>query len=539
MVAGEGGAGAAPVSAESGITVEFAGDRDGRAPLTWGQRAIWHAIRRTAPNDHYFNIGRVLPLADRGRPATVADAVRALGALMERHEALRTRLELSADGQEASQQPAATSRLSDAEQRPTAIGPLSGEGQRPPATGRLSDAEQRPTATGRLSEAGQWLAATGRLPVTLARAQDPADAERTAQALVDRLSATRFAYASEWPVRAALVAVGGRVTHAVLVLCHLAADGHGAEVLVRDLRLLVRRGSAGRPPAATPLDLAREQHGDAGRRRGSAALAHWEAGYRAAPATMFPEPVAAPRTPRFWTGRIVSPALARAVAAVATAHRVSGSTVLLTAAAVLVAAGQGHRTAAVMPIVGNRTVAGHRDLVTTLSQDGLFVLDLAAAGTPEPSFTDLLPAAYRSALRSYRAAVYDPVAWDALGERMRTERGAEVHPYCCFNDMRLVERPAPPGPAPTAAELAELRGRTVFGFPATQERVACRYCLHITEEGDALAVSLTADTAYLPPETIRAHLYGIEELVVASAAGRTPLLTGLRELLETAGGVRA
>ncbi|PWS49430.1 non-ribosomal peptide synthetase condensation domain protein, partial [Streptomyces sp. ZEA17I] len=238
------------------------------------------------------------------------------------------------------------------------------------------------------------------------------------------------------------------------------------------------------------------------------------------------------------TGRIVSPALARAVAAVAAAHRVSGSTVLLTAAAVLVAAGQGHRTAAVMPIVGNRTSAAHRDLVTTLSQDGLFILDTGTDSgtgtTPDtPTFTDLLPTAYRAALRAYRAAVYDPAAWDALGVRLRTETGAEVHPYCCFNDMRLVERPAPPGPAPTAAELAELRGRTAFGFPATQERVACRYCLHITEEGDALAVSLTADTAYLPPETVRAHLYGIEELIVAAASGRSLPLTGVRELLET------
>ncbi len=216
---------------------------------------------------------------------------------------------------------------------------------------------------------------------------------------------------------------------------------------------------------------------------------------------------------------------------------------LLTAAAVLVAAGQGHRTAAVMPIVGNRTSTAHRDLVTTLSQDGLFILDTGTAtGTTQgtPTFTDLLPTAYRAALRAYRAAVYDPAEWDALGERLRTETGAEVHPYCCFNDMRLVERPAPPGPAPTAAGLAELRGRTAFGFPATQERVACRYCLHITEEGDALAVSLTADTAYLPPETIRAHLYGIEELIVAAASGRSRPLTGVRELLEaTAEEVRA
>ncbi|MFJ3327122.1 condensation domain-containing protein [Streptomyces griseus] len=478
--------------------VSFRGERSGTAPLTWGQRAIWHAIRRTAPNDHYFNIGRVLPLADRGRPATVAATLDALARLVERHEALRTRLvPAAADG-----------------------GP------------------------------SQWLADTGSLPVTIAPATGLPEAAAEAETLLDRLSATRFDYPAEWPLRAALVTVGDRVTHAVLVLCHLAADGHAAEVLVRDLRLLVRRGSAGRPPATTPLDLARGQHAEAGRRRGAAALAHWEAGFRAAPPTMFPEPCAEPRIPRFWTGRIVSQALARAVAAVAAAHRVSGSTVLLTASAALVAAGEGHRTAAVMPIVGNRAAEALRDLVSTLSQDGLFVLDLAAAerstedgdGTGAARFTDLLPAAHRAALRAYRAAVYDPVEWDALGERLRAEYGREVHPYCCFNDMRLVERPVPEGPRPTprelTRELAEARRRTAFGFPATQDRVACRYCLHITEEGDALAVSLTADTAYLPPEAIRAHLYAMEELIVTSAAGSPPPIPDLRALLESAEGNR-
>ncbi|NEC17754.1 condensation domain-containing protein, partial [Streptomyces parvus] len=184
--------------------VDFRGERSGTAPLTWGQRAIWHAIRRTAPNDHYFNIGRVLPLADRGRPATVAATLDALARLIERHEALRTRLVPSA-------------------------------------------AYDGPS---------QWLADTGSLSVTIAPATGLPEAAAEAEALLDRLSATRFDYPAEWPLRAALVTVGDRVTHAVLVLCHLAADGHAAEVLVRDLRLLVRRGSAGRPPATTPLDLA-------------------------------------------------------------------------------------------------------------------------------------------------------------------------------------------------------------------------------------------------------------------------------------------
>ncbi|WEH34003.1 condensation domain-containing protein [Streptomyces sp. AM 4-1-1] len=500
------------------LAVGFHGERSGRAPLTWGQRAIWHAVLRTAPNDHYFNIGRVLPLADRGRPATATEAAQALADLMGRHESLRTRLSSSG------------------------------------------------------GDLAQELSASGTLSVTVVDAAGPEAAERTAGELLDRLSATRFDYAGEWPLRAALVTSGGRVTHAVLVLCHLAADGHGVEVLVRDLRLLVRRGSAGRPPTTTPLELAREQHGETGRRRGAAALAHWESGYRAAPPTMFPQPVAEPRSPRFWTGRIESTALNRAVGAVAAAHRVSGSTVLLAACAALVAAGAGHRTAAVMPIVGNRTAAAHRDLVSTLSQDGLFLLELGLAA-PEDGpmdiarlpgreqvpgvagesalgqetgaripgeadglrpFTDLLPGAYRAALRTYRSAGYDPVEWDALGARMRDERGTEVHPYCCFNDMRLVERPAPSGPPPTRDELRGAMRSTRFGFPATQELVACRYCLHITEVGPALAVALTADTAYLPPDTIRAHLYAMERLIVASAVGDAPRLADLPGLLTEA-----
>lgn len=467
-------------AAPTTITVDFCGERSGRAPLTWGQRAIWHAIGRTAPNDHYFNIGRVLPLADRGRPATVAEVAQALARLMERHEALRTQVSVT-DG-----------------------------------------------------EPGQQLVAAGRLPITVVDAPDPDRAADTAQRLVDELSATRFDYAGRLPLRAALVTSGGRVTHAVLVLCHLAADGHGAEVLVRDLRLLVRRGSAGHTPTTTPMDLARAQHGDAGAGRGAVALAHWESGYRAAPPTMFPEQVAAPRSPRFWTGRIVSTALARAVDTVAFTHRVSGSTVLLAASAALAAAANGHRTAAVMPIAANRTAPAHRDLVSTLSQDGLFVLDLDAAGGGA-AFTDLLPFAYRAALRAYRAAAYDPVEWDRLGARMRAERGAEVHPYCCFNDMRLVERPGPADPLPGADELRAAQRETRFGFPATQDKVACRYCLHITEQGGALALALTADTAYLPPDSIRAQLRAMEELIVASAVGEGPAVAALPDLLAESG----
>ncbi|MGW0859543.1 condensation domain-containing protein [Streptomyces sp. NPDC002690] len=462
------------------VEVPFAGDRSGTAPLTWGQQAIWNAILRTAPNDIYFNIGRILPLRERGRTVEPVRLTAAVAALMERHEALRT---------------------------------------------RLRGTDRTPY---------QSLSDSGRLPLTVVDEPRPEHADAAARQLLDRLSATRFDYEREWPLRVGVVCGEGTVTHAVLVLCHLACDGHAAEQVVRDLRLLVVRGSAGRKPRATPLDLAVEQHGPAGERRSERALAHWESFYRSIPPTMFPQQAAAPRTPRFWSGRLVSEALAMATDALAAAHRVSGSTVLMTGLAALVAADGGHGTAAMMPIVGNRTSADHRDLVAMLSQDAPFLLDTTGA----VRFTDLLPVAWRAAMAGYRAAAYDPVAWEALRERIGGERGTPVHPYCCYNDQRFFTRPPAEGPPPGADELREARTRTRFSFPATQERLGCRYCVHVTEEQGTLAVMLTADTAYLPPAAIRAHLEALEELITAAACGYSPLLADLPGLLGRGEGAR-
>jgi hypothetical protein len=82
--------GGAPVVDTGPAVAAFAvaGNTSAPASLTWGQRAI----RRTAPGDHYFNPTRVLSLAGRGRPVDVAGVTTALGLLIGRHQALRTRL---------------------------------------------------------------------------------------------------------------------------------------------------------------------------------------------------------------------------------------------------------------------------------------------------------------------------------------------------------------------------------------------------------------------------------------------------------------
>ncbi|TXS50029.1 condensation domain-containing protein [Streptomyces sp. t39] len=462
----------APAGAgRSSAAVPFAGGRAGSAPLTWGQRAIWNAIVRTAPNDVYFNIARLLPLGDRGRPVGLSRFTAAAAALMARHEALRTRLETA------------------------------GESPR------------------------QVVADAGTLDVTVLEEPVPGAGAESARRLLAALAARRFDYEREWPLRLGAVCHEGSVTHAVLVMCHVATDGQGAEQVVRDLLLLVRRGSAGRAPRTTPLDIAVWQHGPEGVRRSDRALAGWESFYRAMPPTMFPQQVAEPLAPRFRRGRLVSGALAAATDALAAEHRVSGSTVLMTGLAALAGAAGGHGAAAMTPIVANRTTDDRRGLVAMLSQDAPFLLDLSGGGR----FTDLLPTAWRAAMAGYRAGAYDPVAWEALRERVGSERGTPVHPYCCYNDQRFVERP--PGPRLGPRELREEQRRSRFGFPGAEEHLGCRYCVHVTEEEGTPAVTLTADTAYLPPAAIRGHLMALEELLVASACGDAPALDALPGLL--------
>ena len=446
-------------------------------PLTWGQRSIWTAMRATGSDDAYFNFGRIVATPQRSGPVPVSGAARAVAGVMERHESLRTRLLAAVD-----------------------------------------DPTQR-------------VEATGVLPVTVIEAAPWQDAE-AARRLHDHLVSLRFDYTADWPLRAGLVVCAGNVTRIVLVFCHLAADGHGADVVARDLRLLLLRGSAGGGTPPQPLDLAAHQQSPAGRRSGQASLAFWEREYRRIPPTMFGRPSNAGEQPPFWRAQLTSRAVDGATRRVAARVGVSQSTVLLSAAAALVGAVTGHRTCAMLPVVGNRFRSATRDLVSPLAQDGLFVL-----GLDHPGFDDLVRAGWQAAMRAYRQAEFDPAALAEIAAQVSAERGARIHPYCCFND----QRPADPASAREAPpDLAEVRAAlpdTTLTWPIRQEHLNCRFCLHITGEvvagSPALGVALTADTRYLPARDIERYLRAFEALLVRAADRDVPL-AGLPALLRLA-----
>ena len=126
--------------------------------------------------------------------------------------------------------------------------------------------------------------------------------------------------------------------------------------------------------------------------------------------------------------------------------------------------------------------------------------------------------------------MYDQVALDETLALVSAERGERVHPYCCFNDMRLVEQ-ARTGPAPMPEQVCAVRDATTLTWAPPQAQVSCRFCLHVSTDDDALVITLTGDTRYLPPPRLAAMLSTMERVVLDSVASPVPL-PSVRSLLD-------
>jgi hypothetical protein len=479
------------------LSAEFDGERDGTEPLTWGQRSIWDTARRLAPADHFLNVRRVLSLSERAAMRPPA-AVAAIGALVGRHEAVRTRVRLI--GGEPHQVVGGSGRIpvvvvpvTAAVTPAAAAGPPATIG--PPAVAPAAAAVGPPTIGPTAAAGASAAAAAGR-----AAGADRLD--DVALALRDRLAERAFDYAEEWPLRVGLVTLDGVVRRVALVISHVSVDGHATELLLRDLRLLLLRGALP-PPAARrqPLDLARAERslGDLNAR----ALRHWTAGYDRLPATTMLTRVGAAHEPRYQRLLLTSTALDQAARVLAHRHTVSTATVYLAATAAVLRDWTGHRVCGLETLVHNRFQRGHADVVGTLVQTGLFVVDVADA----PPLDALVPRVFRAALDSYRNAYYFPPDRDRIAERYR-EPGDPFNPYGCFNDVRVAPETTRPEP-PSAASVF-----TPQPAPATMH---CRLCVEIHDAPQGVGVLLTADTAYLPPDDMRRFLAALESVAVTAA----------------------
>ncbi|MEV6037820.1 condensation domain-containing protein [Nonomuraea sp. NPDC052116] len=426
------------------LSVDFASGRSGTAELAWGQRDVWTAIQGVGPDARYFNVPRLLTVPGAGGPRRPGAVAAALAEVMGRHDALRSVVRLGATG------------------------PY------------------------------QEVAAAGTLAIELVEAAR-GDVDDAAAGLVARLAGRPFGD-GEQPLRAGIVVCDGVATHVALVMNHVVADWRAADVVVRDLRLLLLRGVITRPPSSQLLDLVREE--EAASARSDRSIAQWEALLRTVPSAMFPTVVSSGATPRFARAVLSSPRLDHAAQVLARRTGVSTATVLLVAVAMLLRELTGHEVSAITPIVHNRFNSRTRGLVTSLNQLGLFTLG------PCGSLAETLVSAYSAVLTSYRRARFDSLALHAMVDRMSADRGVPMFPLCCFNDLR-------PGEDSGGADRAD--GESELEWLPGMDRRSCDFCVALMRWKGTLGVELSADTARLPEGEMAGLLYRLESFVAGAA----------------------
>ncbi|MEV7602402.1 condensation domain-containing protein [Kitasatospora sp. NPDC089797] len=436
------------------LEIAFSSGRSATGPATWGQRAIWDAVRRLPPADvPRYTIATAAPL-EPGLPLPVL--LDALAELLHLHDALHTRL--------------------------------------------------LPDPDGRLR---QTVDPEGTLTVEVEQCAAGADPAGTGARLHEELAGRPFDTAAEWPIRVGAVTVDGLVRYVSLALSHTAVDGSGMNRLVLDLSALsLGRTPAElaklREPAQQPLEEAEFQASERGLRRDASARRQFLRKLRLAPPRLFPQPGATAAPDRFPNAVLRSPALPRATELVAAAHRVSTSSVLLAATAAMTARLAGRTEAVLGVVVNNRFLPELTNAVSVVAGDGLFHLPDATA-----EFGEVVRRTHAAAIGTYRHAYFDKLALAAEIEQLTAEGVPLADRSCVFNDTREL-LPAAPQPGE--------QGTTLSWPVEFEPRPGLTYALDALQSDEALSLAMTADPAVLPRPEMARFLYGIEELILTEAA---------------------
>ncbi|MFE1922318.1 condensation domain-containing protein [Streptomyces asoensis] len=444
------------------VHVEFDAATSGAADLTWSQDQVCRWMENSAPYTDHMNLDALIECEAGTRP-TLDDVLGALRVVIERHESLRTRLNVREDGSYR-----------------------------------------------------QFVCASGRVPVRVHHRAAPEAVGAVLEEL-RRLPFTVF----EWPLRIAVITVSGVVSAVALCLSHVATDGWGVQVITGDLRELLtaapeeRAALSARPPR--PLLQPRE-HAAAQRRAGdrseARADAFWTAQLSRFPNDRFPLPLRTPGSPRFPKTTMRSLSAARALAQAAARHGTTANAVLTGALAVLVSAISGLEDATFRLFCANRTSPASRNSVGTFFQ--IIPVALTVADLP---FRDIAHAAWQASLRAYRVGERDPRRLDLLTESVASARGVDLDLECFLNIHGYGEPGQDRGP--TAQDAAD--EPTVFqddgGF---EEWEPGKFYVDVWRVSGCLEVTLSADTALFSRDRLTAFLACLEEILLRAARDDAP-----------------
>ncbi|OLE26156.1 MAG: hypothetical protein AUG49_08870 [Catenulispora sp. 13_1_20CM_3_70_7] len=452
-----------PVPSER-IRVEFAGEGAGTAELTWGQSEIWLAM---TSQRNWLALGGSKVLEPG---TTVEDVIDELAYLHSRFPSMRTRFRFGPDGWPH-----------------------------------------------------QELSASGWTELEVFDIDESADA-----AAVDRLTAaidTQYQHVPfdlriDWPVRMGVVRQGGAAVRMIVIMHHLALDGGGGEIMLRDVAVR----STKPPSGLQQLELARWQQSAEGQRQSERCLRHFGDIMRTMPTPTFPSSDD-PRSPRWWRAELVSPALRLALRTLSVRTSGDQTRVMLAVYAIALARVTGVTPVVLRSVVDNRFRRQLADVVCHAAQGALLAVDVA-----DTTVEEVVRRAGQAALTAFKYAYYDPKQVLELLERIGGERGALLDISSFINDRRSTApgaAPDGPGPAPTAEDFAAARAAGSFRWAGTRNDPVERLFIHIDDAPDAIMLSIEADTHALSPAQIEQLARTIEEVAV-QAALNPGLDTGVR-----------
>ena len=354
----------------------------------------------------------------------------------------------------------------------------------------------------------QRVARRGELVVGLEDAGEDRPLER-AQRIADEMSKVIFAPEDEWPLRCRVVLSAGRPAALAFAFSHLAVDHVALGLLGADWRRLLRGEEL--PPAGWhPMDQVELEATPRYLARSARSVQFWRSALERVPLDLFDHPPGQPEDPRYIEVTMESAALTAAARLLAQRWASSTSGVLLAACATALATLSGRAQAVMSLVHSNRRDPRTGAMIGTAMQDSLFVLDLRDGG-----LAATCRAAGRGALEAYKNTQYDPFAMWAMREEIGSRRGRKPDLDAFFND-----RPGPGGwpelPVSTAAEVAQLAGKTRIQAGLSWPEIDIRVMFYLGTAHGVGQLSLIADTAYLPRGTVTSMLLGVETLLVRS-----------------------
>jgi hypothetical protein len=441
------------------VPVRFAGEEHGVEHLSWGQLELWTAMLR---QENWMPIGAATPLPPG---TTVEDVAAELRFLLSRYQTARTRLRFDAEA------------------------------------------------------VMQVVADAGEVHLDIVDAEPDTDPATVAERLRLQYWAAYHDFATDWPVRMAVVRHRGVPTHQVIVMCHLVTDAAGATQMVAELAdwRRARAGTGAGPAPATAMQAmaqARWQRSAAGRAVDDAAQRHWEKLLRTIPPERFHvDGLRDPRTPRHWLGEFGSPALLLAVRAVAGRLRVPTAPVLLSLYAISLARLTGISPVVVQVVTDNRFRPGLAGTVSSVSQTGLCVLDVAGL-----TVTEAITRVRRGVMTAFKYAYYDPLRMEELIARVGRERGRPIDVACYFNDRRGAPREAAEGRAPTPAQVRAALPHSTFHWRRKEDRSFEHLFVHLENVPDRIGITVAGDTHCLAPADMEACVRGMERLAVEAVS---------------------